>query len=61
MAVVKLGTTASANRLISYCEKRAAEREGVLCDPDHAKSQFKATRSMWGKEGGVQAHSTLFG
>lgn len=59
MAVVKLGTTKSANRLINYCEKRSDEREGVNCDLDMVKDQFKLERSLWGKEDGIQAHHVI--
>lgn len=59
MAVVKLGTTKSANRLINYCEKRSEERESVNCDIEHVKGQFKLERAVWGKEDGVQAHHVI--
>lgn len=59
MATIKLGTTKSANALISYAEKRAEERTGVNCSPETAKAQFKATRTMWGKNGGIQAHHVI--
>lgn len=59
MATIQLGNTKVANRLISYCEKRAVEREGVNTAPDIAKAQMKATREMWGKNGGVQAHHVI--
>jgi len=59
MATIQLGTTKVANKLISYCEKRAAERDGVDCPPEYAKSQFKATRELWGKSEGIQAHHVI--
>lgn len=59
MAVIKLGNTKVASRLLSYCEKRAVERDGVQCDTDYAKSQFKATRELFGKSDGVQAHHVI--
>jgi len=59
MATIQLGTTKVANKLISYCEKRATERDGLDCPPEYAKSQFKATRELWGKTEGVQAHHVI--
>lgn len=59
MAVIKLQSTKIASRLLSYCEKRAEERSGVDCDPSYAKDQFKATRELWGKADGVQAHHVI--
>lgn len=59
MATIKLGTTGSASRLISYAEKRAVEKEGIDCNPDYAKTQFKATRELHGKADGVQAHHVI--
>lgn len=59
MATIKLGTTKSANRLISYAEKRAEEREGVNCPSEYAKSQMNATRDIWGKTDGIQAHHVI--
>lgn len=59
MAVIKLGSTGSASRLISYAEKRAVEKEGVDCNPDYAKTQFKVTRELHGKADGVQAHHVI--
>jgi len=59
MATIKLGTTGSANRLISYAEKKAVEREGVDCNPEYAKSQFATTRELHGKTGGIQAHHII--
>ena len=59
MAVIKLGSTGSASRLISYAEKRAVEKEGVDCNPEYAKTQFKVTRELYGKADGVQAHHVI--
>jgi len=59
MATIQLGNTKVANKLISYCEKKAVEREGVNCDPQYAKSQFQATRELWGKTEGIQAHHVI--
>lgn len=59
MATIKLGTTGSANRLISYAEKKAVKREGVDCNPEYAKSQFATTRELYGKTDGIQAHHVI--
>lgn len=59
MAVVQLGRTRGASKLISYCEKRAVEVSGVDCPYEYAKSQFKATRELWGKPDGIQAHHVI--
>lgn len=59
MATIQLGNTKIANKLISYCEKRAEKRDGVNCPPEYAKSQFKATRELWGKTDGIQAHHVI--
>lgn len=59
MATIQLGNTKIANKLISYCEKRAEDRDGVNCPPQYAKSQFKATRELWGKTDGIQAHHVI--
>lgn len=59
MATIQLGTTKVANKLITYAEKKAVEREGVNCDSQYAKSQFQATRELWGKADGVQAHHII--
>jgi len=45
--------------LISYAEKRAVVRDGLECSTDFAKTQFKATREMWGKNDGIQAHHVI--
>jgi len=59
MATIQRGTTKVANKLLSYAEKRAEERSGVDCPPEYAKSQFKATRELWGKTDGIQAHHVI--
>ena len=59
MATIQLGNTKVANKLISYAEKRAEERSGVDCPPEYAKSQMKATRELWGKPDGIQAHHVI--
>jgi hypothetical protein len=59
MATIQLSTTKVANRLLSYAEKRAMERSGVDCPAEYAKSQFKATRELWGKTEGIQAHHVI--
>ncbi|MBF2777497.1 relaxase/mobilization nuclease domain-containing protein, partial [Staphylococcus haemolyticus] len=59
MATTKLGNTKSASRAINYAEKRAEEKSGLNCDVDYAKSAFKQTRSLYGKEDGVQAHTVI--
>lgn len=59
MATIQLGNTKVANKLLSYAEKRAEERSGVECPPEYAKSQMKATRELWGKPDGIQAHHVI--
>ena len=59
MATTKLGNTKSASRAINYAEKRAEEKSGLNCDVDYAKSAFKQTRALYGKENGVQAHTVI--
>lgn len=59
MATTKLGNTKSASRAINYAEKRATEKSGLNCDVDYAKSAFKQTRALFGKENGVQAHTVI--
>lgn len=59
MATIKLGNTKSANKLISYAEKRAERSSGLNCSPTTAKAQLKVTREMWGKNGGIQAHHVI--
>ncbi|WP_274655589.1 relaxase/mobilization nuclease domain-containing protein [Paenibacillus humicola] len=59
MATIKLQTTKVATRLIRYCEKRAVEQDGFNCTPQQAKAQFKATRKLFNKPDGVQAHHVI--
>jgi len=59
MATTKLGNTKSASRAINYAEKRATEKSGMNCDVDYAKSAFKQTRALYGKEDGIQAHTII--
>lgn len=59
MATIKLGTTKSANALISYAEKRAEKTSSLNCSPETAKAQLKATREIWGKKDGIQAHHVI--
>lgn len=59
MATVQLGRTQTANKLLSYAEKRSDVTEGLDCQPAYAKTQMKATRELWGKPGGVQAHHVI--
>lgn len=59
MATTKLGNTKSASRAINYAEERAEEKSGLNCDVDYAKSYFKQTRALYGKENGVQVHTVI--
>ncbi|RIO22206.1 relaxase/mobilization nuclease domain-containing protein, partial [Staphylococcus saprophyticus] len=59
MATTKLGNTKAASRAINYAEKRAEEKSGLNCDVDYAKSAFKQTRALYGKEDGIQAHTVI--
>ena len=59
MATTKLGNTKQASRAINYAEKRAVEKSGLNCDVNYAKSSFKATRELYGKNDGVQAHTII--
>lgn len=59
MATTKLGNTKSASRAINYAEKRAEIKSGLNCDVDYAKSSFKATRELFNKNQGVQAHTII--
>src|SRR5699024_5521287 len=59
MATTKLGNTKSSSRAINYAEKRAEIKGGHNLDIDYAKSQMKATRFMYGKEDGIQAHTII--
>ncbi|MGF9946306.1 relaxase/mobilization nuclease domain-containing protein [Priestia megaterium] len=59
MATIKLSTTKNANALLKYAEKRAEASNSLDCDVDYVRNQFKATREIWGKSGGIQAHHVI--
>ncbi|MDM8152698.1 relaxase/mobilization nuclease domain-containing protein [Priestia megaterium] len=59
MATIKLSTTKNANALLKYAEKRAEVLNSFDCDVDYVRNQFKATREIWGKSGGIQAHHVI--
>lgn len=59
MATIKLSTTKNANALLKYAEKRAEVSNSLDCDTDYVRNQFKATREIWGKNGGIQAHHVI--
>ncbi|MBU8590372.1 relaxase/mobilization nuclease domain-containing protein [Priestia megaterium] len=59
MATIKLSTTKNANALLKYAEKRAEVSNSFDCDVDYVRNQFKATREIWGKSGGIQAHHVI--
>ncbi|MCM3546871.1 relaxase/mobilization nuclease domain-containing protein [Priestia megaterium] len=59
MATIKLSTTKNANALLKYAEKRAEVLNSLDCDVDYVRNQFKATREIWGKNGGIQAHHVI--
>ena len=59
MATIQRSNTKVASRLINYAEKRAEVREGVDCPAEYAKAQMKATRELWGKTEGIQAHHII--
>jgi len=59
MATIKLSTTKNANALLKYAEKRAEVSNSLDCDVDYIRNQFKATREIWGKSGGIQAHHVI--
>lgn len=59
MATIKLSTTKNANALLKYAEKRAEASNSLDCDVDYVRNQFKATREIWGKNGGIQAHHVI--
>ncbi|MGG0035366.1 relaxase/mobilization nuclease domain-containing protein [Priestia megaterium] len=59
MATIKLSTTKNANALLKYAEKRAEVADSLDCDVDYVRNQFKATREIWGKRGGIQAHHVI--
>ena len=59
MATIKLGNTKVGSQLMNYCEKKATLKNGYNCDHEYAKSQFKATRELFGKNNGIQAHHVI--
>ncbi|MGN7485742.1 relaxase/mobilization nuclease domain-containing protein [Priestia megaterium] len=59
MATIKLSTTKNANALLKYAEKRSEVSNSLDCDVDYVRNQFKATREIWGKNGGIQAHHVI--
>lgn len=59
MATIKLSTTKNVNALLKYAEKRAEVSNSLDCDVDYIRNQFKATREIWGKNGGIQAHHVI--
>lgn len=59
MATIQRSTTKVANKLLSYAEKRSELSEGVNIPEDYAKAQMKATRELWGKNDGIQAHHVI--
>ncbi|KQU14756.1 relaxase/mobilization nuclease domain-containing protein [Priestia megaterium] len=59
MATIKLSTTKNANALLKYAEKRAEVSNSLDCDVDYVRNQFKATREIWGKNSGIQAHHVI--
>lgn len=59
MATIKLSTTKNANALLKYTEKRVEVSNSLDCDVDYVRNQFKATREIWGKSGGIQAHHVI--
>ena len=59
MATIKLSTTKNANALLKYAEKRAEVSNSLDCDVDYVRNQFKATREIWGKNEGIQAHHVI--
>lgn len=59
MATIKLSTTKAGSRLINYAEKRAEEKQGMNCPAEYARAQMKATRELWGKKEGIQAHHVI--
>src|SRR5699024_3952576 len=59
MGTTTIGTTKSASRAINNAVKRCIGRSRHNSDIDYAKSHMKMTRSMLGKEDGVQAHTVI--
>lgn len=50
-----------SHSVVSYveAEKRAEVANSLDCDVDYEENQFKVTREMWGKSGGIQAHHVI--
>lgn len=59
MATINLGTTKNMGKLYNYAEKRATVTSAHNTDPAYAKAQMRATRKMWSKTGGIQAHHVI--
>lgn len=59
MATIQLGTTKVGSQLMNYCEKKATLKNGYNCNHEYAKSQFKVTRELYGKNNGIQAHHVI--
>lgn len=56
MATIKLGSTKNGSALLKYAERRSEASQGVNCDVEYVRSQMRATRQIWGKNEGIQAH-----
>lgn len=58
MATTNIKQSTSASRLINYAEKRAELKEGINCDIDYAKSDFKRVREIYGNKGSIEAYAS---
>ncbi|MGL4334614.1 MAG: relaxase/mobilization nuclease domain-containing protein [Lactococcus garvieae] len=58
MATTHIKQSTSASRLINYAEKRAELKEGINCDIDYAKSDFKRVREIYGNKGAIEAYAS---
>lgn len=58
MATTHIKQSTSASRLINYAEKRAELKEGINCDIDYAKSDFKRVREIYGNKGSIEAYAS---
>ena len=58
MATTHIKQSTSASRLINYAEKRAELKEGINCDIDYAKSDFKHVREIYGNKGSIEAYAS---
>ena len=56
MATLQRSTTKKANALIAYAEKRATVASGINIMAATSKPQMAATRNLFGKNDGIQAH-----